>query len=76
MLNDENGSIPELPLFDGVGLSNIVVTCDEVELMKFNLFLKLFPLVKLRAQMESTILYSEYWLMSSHLLYVLYSINP
>ena len=31
MLNDENVSLPELPLFDGVGLSNIVVTCDEVE---------------------------------------------
>ena len=30
MLNDENVSLPELPLFDGVGLSNIVVTCDEV----------------------------------------------
>ena len=31
MLNDENVSLPELPLFDGVELSNIVVTCDEVE---------------------------------------------
>ena len=31
MLNDENVSLPELPLFDGVVLSNIVVTCDEVE---------------------------------------------
>ena len=31
MLNDENVSLPELPLFDGVGLSNIAVTCDEVE---------------------------------------------
>ena len=31
MLNDENVSLPELLLFDGVGLSNIVVTCDEVE---------------------------------------------
>ena len=30
MLNDENVSHPELPLFDGVGLSYIVVTCDEV----------------------------------------------
>ena len=27
MLIDENVSLPELPLFDGVGLSNIVVTC-------------------------------------------------
>ena len=31
MLNDENVSLPELPLFDGVGFSNIIVTCDEVE---------------------------------------------
>ena len=31
MLNDKNVSLPELPLFDGVGLSNIVVTCDRVE---------------------------------------------
>ena len=31
MLKDENISLPELPLFDGVGLSNIVVTCYEVE---------------------------------------------
>ena len=31
MLNDENVSLPELPLFDGVRLSNIVVTGDEVE---------------------------------------------
>ena len=30
MLNDENVSLP-VPLFGGVGLSNIVVTCDEVE---------------------------------------------
>ena len=29
MLNDENISLHELPLFDGVGLSNIVVTSDE-----------------------------------------------
>ena len=29
MLNNENVSFPELPLFDGVGLSNIIVTCDE-----------------------------------------------
>ena len=31
MLNDGNVSLPELLLFKGVGLSNIVVTCDEVE---------------------------------------------
>ena len=31
MLNDENVSLPELSLFDGAGLSNILVTCDEVE---------------------------------------------
>ena len=31
MFNDENVSLPELPLFDGVGLINIVVTCDEVK---------------------------------------------
>ena len=31
LLNDENVSLLELPLFDGVGLSYIVVTCDEVE---------------------------------------------
>ena len=31
MLNDENVSLPELPPFDGVELSNIVDTCDEVE---------------------------------------------
>ena len=31
MLNDEIVSLPELPPFDGVGLSNIVVTCDEIE---------------------------------------------
>ena len=31
MLNDENVSLPKLPLFNGVGLSNIVVTCDEVK---------------------------------------------
>ena len=31
MLNDKNVSLPELPLFDGVRLSNIVVTGDEVE---------------------------------------------
>ena len=31
MLNDENVSLLELPLFDGVGISSIVVTCDEVE---------------------------------------------
>ena len=31
MLNDKNVSLPELPLFNGDGLSNIVVTCDEVE---------------------------------------------
>ena len=30
MLNDENLSLP-VPLFDGVGLRNIVFTCDEVE---------------------------------------------
>ena len=31
MLNNENISLHELPLFYGVGLSNIVITCDEVE---------------------------------------------
>ena len=31
MLNDENISLHELPLFDGVGLSNIVVSSDEGE---------------------------------------------
>ena len=31
MLNDGNVSLPELPLFDGVGLSNIFVTSDGVE---------------------------------------------
>ena len=31
MLNDEKASRPELPLFVGVGLSNSVVTSDEVE---------------------------------------------
>ena len=31
MLNDKNVSLPEVPLSDGVGLSNIVVTCNEVE---------------------------------------------
>ena len=31
MLNNENASIPELLPFDGVGLSNIVVTNDQVE---------------------------------------------
>ena len=31
MLNDENASLPELPLLDGEGLSDIVVTCDGVE---------------------------------------------
>ena len=31
MLNDENATVSESPPFDGVGLSNIVVTNDEVE---------------------------------------------
>ena len=31
MLNDKNASLPELPIFDGGGLSNIVVTSDEIE---------------------------------------------
>ena len=31
MLNDETASLPVLPPFDGVGLSNIVVTSDNVE---------------------------------------------
>ena len=31
MLNDEKASLPELPLFDGVGLSNIVVTSYDDE---------------------------------------------
>ena len=31
MLNDETASLPALPLFGGVGLSNIVVTSDDVE---------------------------------------------
>ena len=31
MLNDKNASLPAFSLFDDVGLSNIVVTSDEVE---------------------------------------------
>ena len=31
MLNDEKASLPELPLFDDVGFSNIVVTNNDVE---------------------------------------------
>ena len=31
MLNDEKASLPELPLFDPVGLSNIVVSSDDIE---------------------------------------------
>ena len=31
MLDVDNASLSELPLFDGVGLSNIVVTCIAVE---------------------------------------------
>ena len=31
MLNDEKASLPELSQFDGVGLSNSIVTSDEVE---------------------------------------------
>ena len=31
MLNDAKASHPKLPLFDGVGLSNIVITSDDVE---------------------------------------------
>ena len=31
MLNVDNISLSELPLFDGVGLSNIVITCDAFE---------------------------------------------
>ena len=31
MLNDEKAALPELPLFNDVGFSNIVVTIDDVE---------------------------------------------
>ena len=71
MLNDENVALPELPLFDSVGLSNIVVSIDEVES-----FLKALPIGNLQAQIKSTIVFSENWLMSSYLLYVLYLTNP
>ena len=41
MLNEENAPLTELSLFDGVGLSNIVVSSDEVEFV-----LKALPIGK------------------------------
>ena len=45
-------------------------------MINLNLFLKLFQLAKLQVQIEPTILYLENWLMKSHLLNFLYSMNP
>ena len=45
MLNEENTSLPELPLFDDVGLSNIVVTSNKVEFV-----LKALPIGKSTCQ--------------------------